>query len=96
VPESSLAADPHVGPALLLTVEETGRLIGQSRSGVYRLVRAGRLQLVHPSPNTARIPRSSVEALVEALIASPQDEGLAGQTSPSSKPAGLGRNACQG
>jgi hypothetical protein len=56
------------------------------------------LQLVHPSRKNARVPRSSVEALVEALVAEgtpTQDEGLAGQTSPSDNSAGLGRNACQ-
>ncbi|HTA34370.1 MAG TPA: helix-turn-helix domain-containing protein [Solirubrobacteraceae bacterium] len=73
--QSNLAVEPVSGTPLLLTIEEAGRLLGQSRSGIYRLCAAGRLQLVHPSPKTSRVPRSSVEALVAELIAEAPTNG---------------------
>jgi excisionase family DNA binding protein len=90
----SLTVDPSsIGPPLLLTIEEAGRLIGQSRSGVYRLVRAGRLQLVHPSPNTARVPRSSVERLVAELIATTDGSPAGDEARLPAATAGQGQDA---
>jgi excisionase family DNA binding protein len=58
-----------VGPALLLTVTQTGELLGVSRSTVYTLTRAGRLPVVYPARRSARIPRAAIEAFVAQLIA---------------------------
>jgi excisionase family DNA binding protein len=58
-----------VGLALLLTVTQTGELLGVSRSTVYTLTRAGRLPVVYPAGRSARIPRAAIEAFVAQLVA---------------------------
>jgi excisionase family DNA binding protein len=57
-----------LGPPLLLTFDEVGHQLGQSRTTVYALVRAGRLPVVHIG-RSARIPRAAVEAFVTELVA---------------------------
>jgi excisionase family DNA binding protein len=84
--------------AALLTLREVGTMLGVGRSTVYRLIDAGRLSTVKITAKSVRVPRTSVCELIDELIAEgapTQDEGLAGQTSPSDNSAGLGRNACQ-
>ena len=58
---------------MLLTLDQTGELLGQSRSTVYALVRAGRLPVVHLG-RSARIPRAAVEAFVAELVAEAQSK----------------------
>jgi excisionase family DNA binding protein len=55
-------------PPLLDRVEETARLIGASRSTVYRLLDAGELEAVHIG-RAVRITRASTEQYVERLRA---------------------------
>jgi excisionase family DNA binding protein len=62
---------------LLISIEEAGRLLGQSRSAIYGLIRRGRLPVVKLGAS-ARIPRSAVESLVDELLA----EGAPDNESP--------------
>jgi excisionase family DNA binding protein len=45
----------------LLTKTEAARRLGTSWSTVHRLCRAGRLEVIHPSPGTSRIRESVLE-----------------------------------
>jgi len=55
-------------PPQLLTYDQVGQQLGQSRTAVYGLVREGRLPVVHLG-RWARIPRVAVEAFVSELVA---------------------------
>ncbi|ULR39670.1 AlpA family transcriptional regulator [Thermus sp. NEB1569] len=52
---------------LLLTIKEVAQALGVSRMTVYRLIRAGRLKRVYPTPRSARITRESLEAFLRSL-----------------------------
>lgn len=52
---------------LLLTIKEVAQALGVSRMTVYRLIRAGRLRRVYPTPRSARITRESLEAFLRSL-----------------------------
>lgn len=52
---------------LLLTIREVAQALGVSRMTVYRLIRAGRLKRVYPTPRSARITRESLEAFLRSL-----------------------------
>jgi excisionase family DNA binding protein len=65
-------ASGDIGPVLLLTIEQAGKLLGLSRSSVYTLTRAGRLPVVYPAGRSARIPRAAIEAFVSELVAEAQ------------------------
>lgn len=62
------AVEEILGPPLLLSYQQVGQLIGQSRTAVYALVREGRLPVVHLG-RSARIPRAAVEVFVAELVA---------------------------
>ncbi len=65
-------AEP-TGSPLLVDYVEAGRLLGQSRRSVVRLVQAGRLPLVKLG-HSARIPRAAVEELVAELVAASESQ----------------------
>ncbi|MCS6869373.1 helix-turn-helix domain-containing protein [Thermus sp.] len=67
--------DPLEGK-LLLTYAEVERALGVSRSTVWRLVRAGHLKLVRPTPRSARITRESLEAFLRSLEGPARVEGV--------------------
>ncbi|MGC8876948.1 helix-turn-helix transcriptional regulator [Thermus sp.] len=52
---------------LLLTIREVAQALGVSRMTVYRLIRAGRLKRVYPTPRSARITRESLLAFLRSL-----------------------------
>ncbi|MGA9315929.1 MAG: helix-turn-helix domain-containing protein [Solirubrobacteraceae bacterium] len=81
-------------PPLLLTVREVGRMLGQSRTSVYRLIDGRRLPTVKIGASV-RIPREAVERLVAELLDERpvQDESPGGEPRLPNNPAGLGRNA---
>jgi len=58
--------DPLDGK-LLLTYSEAAKALGLGRTTIYRLVKAGRLKGVHPTPRSARITRESLEAFLRSL-----------------------------
>ncbi len=51
----------------LLTIEQAARELTVSKSTVERLVRAGRLRVIRPSPGTVRITRDEVNAYLASL-----------------------------
>jgi excisionase family DNA binding protein len=51
----------------LLTVDAVAERLGISSVTVRRLIAAGRLPAVRPSPRTVRIPEDAVEAFVKAM-----------------------------
>lgn len=63
---------------LLLTIKEVAQALGVSRMTVYRLIRAGRLKRVYPTPRSARITRESLEAFLRSLEA-PEKAGEKGK-----------------
>lgn len=60
---------------LLLTIKEVAQALGVSRMTVYRLIRAGRLKRVYPTPRSARITRESLEAFLRSLEEEARPEG---------------------
>ena len=55
-------------PKPLLTVEETAAMLGETRSTLYRALKAGTLPLpVFRIGSRIRIPRRAVERLIEGL-----------------------------
>ena len=56
------AATPKTGP-LLLRMTEAARLLGTSRTTVWRAIAAGRLPKIEILPNSFRVRREDVEAL---------------------------------
>jgi len=59
----------------LLSIEETAILLGETRSTLYRAVKAGTLPLpVFVIGGRFRIPRASVERLVAGLSPIPDDD----------------------
>ncbi|GAA6764011.1 MULTISPECIES: helix-turn-helix domain-containing protein [Thermus] len=69
--------DPLDGK-LLLTYSEAAKALGLGRTTIYRLVKAGRLKVVHPTPRSARITRESLEAFLRSLEA-PEKAGEKGK-----------------
>lgn len=63
---------PHVHQRLLLTVTETARLLGISRSTAYSLINAGQLEVVHIG-RCARVPYAAAVEFVERLRACQTD-----------------------
>lgn len=66
--------DPLDGK-LLLTYSEAAKALGLGRTTIYRLVKAGRLKVVHPTPRSARITRESLEAFLRSLEEEAKPEG---------------------
>jgi excisionase family DNA binding protein len=59
----------NTGPKPLLSVEETAILLGETRSTLYRAVKAGTLPLpVLPIGSRIRIPRIAVERLIAGIV----------------------------
>ena len=58
-------ADGNAVPRLL-TVEEAGRLLAVSRSTVYELITAGRLETVHIG-RSVRVPLDAIASYIERL-----------------------------
>ena len=56
----------HAGVPRLLTVKETGRILAVSRSSVYELMAAGRLETVHIG-RSVRIPVDAVVSYIGTL-----------------------------
>lgn len=52
---------------LLLTAEETGHLLGISRTAVYVLMRKGDLQGVQIGKGSRRFPRTEIETYIARL-----------------------------
>ncbi|HVM65351.1 MAG TPA: helix-turn-helix domain-containing protein [Acidimicrobiales bacterium] len=55
-------------PTRLLTVNEAGRLLAVSRSTVYELIGAGRLEVVHIG-RSVRVPLDAIASCIESLRA---------------------------
>jgi len=59
----------NVNPSPLLSVEETAMLLGETRSTLYRAVKAGTLPLpVFRIGSRIRIPRLAVENLIAGKV----------------------------
>jgi excisionase family DNA binding protein len=66
---SMSAQRKHTGPKPLLSVEETAILLGETRSTLYRAVKAGTLPLpVLRIGSRIRIPRIAVERLIAGIV----------------------------
>lgn len=51
----------------LLTTEDLRRILGVSERSIRRLVAAGRLRAVHPTPGTTRFTQREVAAFIASL-----------------------------
>lgn len=54
-------------PGPFLTLGEVQEKLRISRRSVYRLIRAGRLRVVHPTPGRTVIERTDVDAYIRWL-----------------------------
>jgi excisionase family DNA binding protein len=71
-------------PKPLLSVEEAAILLGETRSTVYRAIKAGDFPLpIFRIGRRIRIPRRSVERLLAGLPLTPPEDPQAGLTHPS-------------
>jgi len=65
-PELDLWANENTARAALVTVKEAGRILSISRSSVYELIAARRLEVVHIG-RSVRVPLDSLTTYVDTL-----------------------------
>jgi excisionase family DNA binding protein len=74
-------------PKPLLSVEEAAALLGETRSTLYRAIKAGSFPLpIFRIGQRIRIPRRSVERLLAGLPLTPPEQGSATLSHPSMWP----------
>lgn len=55
-----------MGEPLVLTIDEAAASLRVSRRTLYRLIAAGRIRVIHPSPGRTLVERRELEAYVAA------------------------------
>lgn len=61
--QGKAAVEPEAGP-LLLRMADAAEWLGVSRATLWRMIRAGRVEKVEILPNSFRVRRADIEAVV--------------------------------